>query len=124
MVKNRDIKSSIHNEVYIVSSWIAFSQSVFYIIIIKKCTIKSADFFECFKSLLFAKNKLNYNHLINFKILMDNASIHKTRQIIKFLIDFEISAITTLPYESSLNPAEQWILWIKRRFKMQANMNN
>ena len=62
--------------------------------------------------------------MITQSILMDNASIHKTRQLIKFLVGFGISAITILPYEPSLNPAEQWILWIKRRFKMQANMNN
>ena len=45
--------------------------------------------------------------MITQSILMDNASIHKTRQLIKFLVGFGISAITILPYEPSLNPAEQ-----------------
>ena len=70
-----------HNEVFTVSSWIVFSQSAFYIIMTKKGTIKSADFLECLKSLLFVKNKLNYDHSNNFAILMDNASIHKTKAI-------------------------------------------
>ena len=47
----------------------------------KKGAIKSADFLECLKSLLFVKNKLNYDHPNNFAILMDNASIHKTKGI-------------------------------------------
>ena len=47
----------------------------------------------------------------------------RQRQLIKFLVDFEISAITIPSYEPTLNPAEQWIIQIKRRLKMQANMN-
>ena len=47
----------------------------------------------------------------------------RQKQLIKFLVHFGISAITIPPYDPTLNPAEQWILWIKRKFKMQANMN-
>ena len=33
--------------------------------------------------------------------------------------DNKVTAITIPPYEPVLNPAEQVILWIKRRYRMQ-----
>ena len=33
--------------------------------------------------------------------------------------DNKVTAITIPPYEPALNPAEQAILWVKRRYRMQ-----
>ena len=45
----------------------------------------------------------------------------RRQQSNKFLIENKIYAVTIPPYEPTLNPAEQLILWLKRRFKMQTN---
>ena len=69
------------NENFVASSWIAFSQNMFYLIMVKRGTIKSWDFLEFLKVLLCARSKMSKINTNGYVLIMDNASIHKTRDI-------------------------------------------
>ena len=70
-----------YNENFNISAWIAFSQNLFYVIMVKRGTIRSIDFLEVLKALRFVKTKMNKQLINDYVILMDNASIHKTKII-------------------------------------------
>ena len=58
-------------------------------------------------------------------ILLDNANIHKTTMVSKFVYDSKIRLITIPPYEPSLNPVEKFIYLLKwnldRRSRKDSN---
>ena len=70
-----------YNENFTISAWISFSQNSFYVIMVKRGTIRSIDFLEVLKALRFVKTKMNKQLINDYVILMDNASIHKTKII-------------------------------------------
>ena len=54
-----------------------------------------------------------------FFIILDNASIHKTREVLKFVSDSKIRVLTIPPYEPSLNPVEKFILTLKSKLRQK-----
>ena len=58
-----------------------FSQNLFYAIMVKIGTIRRIDFLEVLKALRFVRIKMNKQLINDYVILMDNASIHKTKTI-------------------------------------------
>ena len=106
------------NEDFICTACIAFSSKAFYLIMIKTGTFKGWDFHEFLKTYWYVRLKMGWSEVNDFILLMDNASTHKTKEIKNFLANQKISAVTIPPYEPTLNPTEQAILWIKRRYRM------
>ena len=51
-------------------------------------------------------NKLNKNKIKNRSFLMDNASIHKSKKMIKYIKDNNLKVIYNIPYCSEYNPIE------------------
>ena len=50
---------------------------------------------------------------------MDNASIHKTKKVIKFANDNGVRLVTIPTYFPALNPAEKLIQAIKEKVKLK-----
>ena len=48
---------------------------------------------------------------------MDNAAVHVSQKVKKFLITSKVKAITITPYSPTLNPCEKLINAIKQRIK-------
>jgi transposase len=51
-------------------------------------------------------NKLNKNKIKNKSFLMDNASIHKSKKMTKYIEDNNLKVIYNIPYCSKYNPIE------------------
>ena len=62
---------------------------------------------------------MTLNETKELLILLDNASIHKTKMVSKFVYDSNIRLITIPPYEPSLNPVEKFILAIKLKLRQK-----
>ena len=54
-----------------------------------------------------------------FFIILDNASIHKAREVSKFVSNLKIRMLTIPPYEPSLNPIEKFILALKSKLRQK-----
>ena len=65
-------------------------------------------------------NRTNFHGLEPSKLIIawDNSSIHKSKEVIKFLKNTKIQILTICPYWPTLNPAEKLILFIKQKLKM------
>ena len=86
---------------------------------VKRGTIRSIDFLEVLKALRFAKTKwINNSLMIMLSWWITLRSI-KSNLFKDYLLKYKMWAITIPPYEPSLNPAEQAILWIKRGYRSQ-----
>ena len=107
------------NENFTISAWIAFSQNSFYVIMVKRGTIRSIDFLEVLKALRFVKTKWTNNSLMIMLFWRITLWFIKPKLFRNYLLKYKMWAITIPPYEPSLNPAEQAILWIKRRYRSQ-----
>ena len=66
--------------------------------------------------------KLNFKKSnINYYIICDNATIHKSKLISDFLIENNIRMVTISPYSPALNAAEKIILAIKQKVNKEVD---
>jgi transposase len=68
-------------------------------------------------------NKLNKNKIKNRSFLMDNASIHKSKKMIKYIKDNNLKVIYNIPYCSEYNPIE-YIFSLLRKKLLNEEINN
>ena len=62
---------------------------------------------------------MNLDETRTLAIVLDNTSIHKTKDAIKFITDSNIPMITIPPYVPYLNPVEIFIWAIKCKLRMK-----
>ena len=68
-------------------------------------------------------NKLNKNKIKNRSFLMDNASIHKSKKMIKYIKNNNLKVIYNIPYCSEYNPIE-YIFSLLRKKLLNEEINN
>lgn len=68
-------------------------------------------------------NKFNKNKIKNRSFLMDNASIHKSKKMIKYIKDTNLKVIYNIPYCSEYNPIE-YIFSLLRKKLLNEEINN
>ena len=105
------------NQDFTMSFMIAFSRARFYGI---KGTQRSGDskmFLRFTKNLI--KYRWSWDNDDNAKwwIILDNATIHTSKEIREDLRDLKVKMITICPYCPFLNPAEKLILWVKEKIR-------
>lgn len=75
-------------------------------------TNRSSDFFEFMKILI---EKINKEDLPNYLIVMDNCSIHLTKQLKDFYSSEKLKILTIVPYFSELNAVEIVFNYLKQK---------
>ena len=110
--------NSISNQ-FSMSFFVAFSNIRFYGILGTEGTGNSKKFIHFLSKVLKERKKLSSQEISKFVIIMDNASIHKTHEVSKFILDSKIRAVTIPPYEPSLNPVEKFILALKTKLRQK-----
>ena len=68
-------------------------------------------------------NKLNKKKIKNRTFLMDNASIHKSKKMTKYIKDNNLKVIFNIPYCSEYNPIE-YIFSLLRKKLLNEEINN
>ena len=102
-----------------MSFYIASSKNRFYGIMGVGGTGNSEKFIHFLTKILKERLKPNLSETKRLIIVLDNASIHKTCNAIKFIVDSKIPMITIPPYEPCLNPIEKLILAIKSKLRQK-----
>ena len=100
-----------------MSFFLAFSRNQFYGIMGNEETSNSRKFIYFLKKVLKFRNhkpNLNSKRLV---IVLDNASIHKSDEVVKFISKLSLTVLTIPPYEPSLNSVEKFILAIKMKLR-------
>ena len=101
---------SLHLDNFSVNVMIAYSKEAIEGVIANKSTNDQ----HVFMMLLMEMDKNQPN---NYAIIMDNASIHKTKNVRKLWDKLKILALTNDAYAPFLNPAEQLIMVIKTKLR-------
>ena len=99
--------------------FVAFSADRFYGIMGIEETGTSQKFIYFLHNVLKERKKVNLDETRPLEIVLDNASIHKTKDAIKVITDSNIPMITIPPYEPSLNPVENFIWAIKCKLRQK-----
>ena len=88
-----------------------------------KENINSENFLKFIENTI---NKLDKNYLSNCIIIMDNLSVHLTKNVLNYFKDNNIKLMFTVPYESMFNPIELSFRFIKNYIykRIFTNMNN
>ena len=97
----------------------AFSANRFYGIMGIKGTVTSQNCIHFLSHILKERKKISLDEIRVLAIVLDNASIHKTKNVIKFITDSNIPMITIPPYEPSLNLVKKFILAIKYKLRQR-----
>ena len=117
--KGMSVFISTMGDTFSMSFFVAFSVNRFYGIMGIEGTGTSQIFIHFLNNVLNKRKKLNLDKTRPLVIVLDNASIHKTKEAIKFIIDSKIPMITIPPYEPSLNPVEKLIFSIKSKLRQK-----
>ena len=104
---------------FCMSFFVAFRVENFYGIMGTEGTGTSQKFIHFLAKVLKERRKMTLNEAKELVILLDNASIHKTKMVSKFVNDSKIRLITIPPYEPSLNPVEKFILAVKMKLRQK-----
>ena len=104
---------------FCMSFFVAFREDRFYGIMGTEGTGTSQKFTHFLAEVLKERKKSNSNETKKLVIILDNASIHKTEMVLKFVNDSKIRLITIPPYEPSLNPVEKFILAVKMKLRQK-----
>ena len=102
----------------------AFSEQRFYGIMGNKESNNSASLIQFLIKIFECRSKIITIENLNPFTVWDNASLHKSRELLKIYKDSGISVLTIPPYEPALNPAEKLILAIKTKIKIYQNEGN
>ena len=86
-----------------------------------KGTEASQNFIHFLHYILKERMKIGLDETRVLAIILDNASIHKTKNVMKFITDSNIPMITIPPYEPSMNPVEKFIL--ANKYKLRQKMH-
>ena len=97
---------SIISDSFSMSFFVAFNADRFYGIVGIEETGTSQNFIYFLHNVLKKRKKVNLDETRPLVIILVNASIHKTKDAIKFITDSNIPMITIPPNEPSLNPVE------------------
>ena len=108
---------SFHDNTFSMSFIVAFSRTKLYGIMGVQGTINSLIFGLFLKQLYDVINSNDPESNDRRVLVMDNASIHKSRHIHSLVKGKKARILTICPYEPSLNPAEKLILSIKSKIK-------
>ena len=100
---------STMSDVFSMSFFMAFSADRFYCIMGTEKTGTSQKFIHFLHHVLKERTKLISDEVKRLVIVLDNSSIHKTKEAVKFIVDSKIPIIAIPPYEPSLNPVEKFI---------------
>ena len=104
---------------FCMSFFVAFSTNRFYGIMGTEGTGTAQKFIHFLRKVLQERMKLVSLEMKRFFIILDNASIHKTHEVSKFVSDSKIRMLTIPPYEPSLNPVEKFILALKSKLRQK-----
>ena len=118
-------KSGYFNSIsdsFSMSFFVAFSADRFYDIIGIKRTGTVQKFIHFLRKLLKQRMKTISLEMRRFFIILDSASIHKTREVSKFVSDSKIRVLTIPQYEPSLNPLEKFILELKSKLRQKKQL--
>ena len=96
---------------------VSLSSKRFYGVIAAEGTINSELFISYLKNLIDEINKNCNESRQDFILIADNASIHKSGKVQKFLENNKASLLTICPYSPWLNPVEPYISSIKVKIK-------
>ena len=110
---------STMSDVFSMSFFMAFSADKFYGIMGTEKTGTSQKFIHFLHHVLKERTKLISDEVKRLVIVLDNSSIHKTKEAVKFIVYSKIPMITIPPYEPSLNPVEKFILAIKSKLRQK-----
>ena len=110
---------STMSEVFCMSFFMAFSADRFCGIMGTEKTGTLQKFIHFLHHVLKERTKLISDEVKRLVIVLDNSSIHKTKEAVKFIVDSKIQMITIPPYEPSLNPVEKLILAIKSKLRQK-----
>ena len=102
-----------------MSFYIAFSKNRFYGIMGVEGTGNSEKFIHFLAKVLEERSRLDSDETKRLVIVLDNASIHKTYKVIKFIVGSKVPMITIPPYEPCLNSIENFILAIKSKLRQK-----
>ena len=115
-------KSGYFNSIsdsFSMSFFVAFSADRFYGIMGTKGTGTAQKFIHFLGKVLKQRMKTISLEMRRFFIILDNASIHKTREVSKFVSDKKIRVLTIPPYNPYLNPVEKFILALKNKLRQK-----
>ena len=102
-----------------MSFFTEFSANRFYGIMRIKVTGTSKKFIHFLHHILKERKKISLDETRILAIVLDNASIYKTKNVMKFITDSNIPMITIPPNEPSLNLVKKFILAIKYKLRQR-----
>ena len=103
---------------------VALSVKRYYGILGSDGTINSKIFIHYLEKLVCNINDIKNQNNHKFIFIADNAAIHKSREVQRFLEHNSLSILSICPYSPWLNPVESYISAIKAKIKKNFNIRN